>query len=78
MVDLIRQCSKDGFVSKRFVREAVRGPVHEEWPEEERERIVQLLFGEEDEALGFNFPSSWSRNVHKHDQPTAKDLMHVY
>ncbi|KAK1744610.1 pentatricopeptide repeat-containing protein [Skeletonema marinoi] len=78
MVDLIRQCSKDGFVSKRFVREAVRGPVHEEWPEEERVRIVQLLFGEEDEAVGFSFPSSWSRNVHKHDQPSAKDLMHVY
>lgn len=70
MVDLIRQCSKDGLVSRRLVRESVRGPLHEEWPEEERERIVQLLFGEE-----LNFPTSWYRNVHKHDRPTAKDLL---
>jgi hypothetical protein len=71
MVDLIRQCSKDGLVSKRLVREAVRGPINEEWPEEERERRIQLLFGEEE----VNFPSSWSRNVHKHDRPSAKDLV---
>lgn len=72
MLDLFRQCKKDGFVSKRLVREAVRGPLHEEWPEEETQQIVQLLFGEE-----LNFPTSWSRNVHKHDRPTAKDLVHV-
>ncbi len=70
ILDLICQCSKDGLVSKRLVRETVRGPVHEEWPEEERVRIVQLVFGEE-----VNFPTSWSRNVHKHDRPTAQDLM---
>ena len=70
MVDLLRQCSKDGLVSKRLVREAVRGPVHDEWPEEESQRITQLLFGED-----VHFPSSWSRNVHKHDMPSPKDLM---
>ena len=69
MLDLLRQCKKDGLVSKRLVREVVRGPLHEEWPEEERQQIVQLLFGEE-----LNFPTSWSRNVHKHDRPTAKDV----
>ena len=71
MVDLMRQCSKDGLVSKRLVREAAKGPIHEEWPEEERERIIQLLFCEEDNF----FPSSCSRNVHKHDRPSAKDLV---
>ncbi len=70
IVDLIRQCSKDGLVSKRLVREAVRGPIHEEWPDEERERMVQLVFGEE-----VHFPTSWSRNVHKHDRPTARDVI---
>ena len=67
MFNLLRQCARDGFVSKRFVQEAVSGPKQDERPEEERERIRQILFGEE---LAF-LPSSWSRNVHEDARPSA-------
>jgi len=36
----------------------VSGPKDEEWPEEEKQQIAQMLFGEE-----LSFPSSWSRNL---------------
>jgi hypothetical protein len=43
LLDLLKQSSKDGLLSKRFVKEAVSGPKDEEWSEEERQRIVQML-----------------------------------
>jgi tetratricopeptide (TPR) repeat protein len=73
LLDLLKQSSKDGLLSKRFVKEAVSGPKYEEWPEEERQRIAQMLFGVE-----LSIPSSWSRNVQDNARPCVDDVMIAY